>query len=153
MSDAAAIKVVQDVGLGQVVEHAPLPAALPRVVEFKNVTKTYNPDSARPYTAIRDITFVVEDLRAAREIADTGSSVLIYTSELPEIPLDGGGRALKPLPQARLHVFGPLVAKLAAGGGRGVKPLVGGGVLPRVGRFGDRHKKADQGRLQFGDDE
>lgn len=56
--------VVQDVGIGHVVEHEAATAvpSLPRMVEFKNVTKTYNADSSRPYTAIRDITFVVEDL-------------------------------------------------------------------------------------------
>ena len=38
----------------------PEPAHPPHVVEFKNVTKTYG--GARPYTAIRNITFHVKDL-------------------------------------------------------------------------------------------
>ena len=56
--------VIQDVGVGQVVEHAapPAPSPVAPVVEFKNVTKTYNADSSSAYTAIRDITFTVEDL-------------------------------------------------------------------------------------------
>jgi NitT/TauT family transport system ATP-binding protein len=36
---------------------------LPHVVEFTNVTKTYNPGRANEFTAIKDITFVVEDLK------------------------------------------------------------------------------------------
>jgi NitT/TauT family transport system ATP-binding protein len=55
--------VVQHVGLGQVIAK-PKPELLraPAVVEFRNVTKTYNPGSANAFTAIRDVSFVVEDL-------------------------------------------------------------------------------------------
>jgi len=31
------------------------------IIEFKNVTKTYSPGTSREFTAIRDVTFVVED--------------------------------------------------------------------------------------------
>ena len=34
----------------------------PHVVEFRDVTKTYNPGTPNEFTAIRDVTFVVEDL-------------------------------------------------------------------------------------------
>ncbi len=34
----------------------------PAVVEFKDVTKTYNPGRKNSYTAIKDVTFVVEDI-------------------------------------------------------------------------------------------
>jgi NitT/TauT family transport system ATP-binding protein len=63
MSDATA---GQPVGMGQVV--VPMAAATsspsPRgnVVEFRNVTKTYNAGRSNAYTAIRDITFAVEDI-------------------------------------------------------------------------------------------
>jgi NitT/TauT family transport system ATP-binding protein len=36
--------------------------ALPRIVEFHKVTKTYNPGQPNEFTAIREVTFVVEDL-------------------------------------------------------------------------------------------
>lgn len=39
----------------------------PHVVEFKNVTKTYNANSTRAYTAIKDVTFHVEDLEGHGE--------------------------------------------------------------------------------------
>jgi NitT/TauT family transport system ATP-binding protein len=35
---------------------------LPRVVQFQNVTKTYNAGQPNAYTAIQDVTFVVEDI-------------------------------------------------------------------------------------------
>src|SRR6516225_7246736 len=35
---------------------------LPRIVEFHKVTKTYNQGQPNEFTAIRDVTFVVEDL-------------------------------------------------------------------------------------------
>jgi NitT/TauT family transport system ATP-binding protein len=40
------------------------PKAFPRlpVVEFKHVTKTFNPGKKNPFTAIRDVTFRIEDL-------------------------------------------------------------------------------------------
>jgi ABC-type nitrate/sulfonate/bicarbonate transport system ATPase subunit len=43
----------------------------PAVVTFRNVAKTYNDGSANSFTAIRDVTFVVEDL------ADKGEFVAI----------------------------------------------------------------------------
>jgi NitT/TauT family transport system ATP-binding protein len=52
------------VGMGQVVNRfcKPKELGLPRVVEFRNVTKTYNAGQPNEYTAIRDINFFVEDL-------------------------------------------------------------------------------------------
>lgn len=39
-----------------------LPFQLPHVVEFRNVTKTYNQGEANEFTAIRDVNFLVQDL-------------------------------------------------------------------------------------------
>jgi NitT/TauT family transport system ATP-binding protein len=52
------------VGMGQIVDRfrKPKELGLPRVVDFRNVTKTYNAGQANAYTAIRDVTFFVEDL-------------------------------------------------------------------------------------------
>jgi NitT/TauT family transport system ATP-binding protein len=52
------------VGLGTVLDHVRKPEELtrPRMVEFRNVTKTYNPGTADEFTAIRNVSFVVEDL-------------------------------------------------------------------------------------------
>ncbi len=53
-----------DVGMGKVLDHVREPAESPRphVVEFRQVTKTYNAGQPNAFTAIRDVTFVVEDL-------------------------------------------------------------------------------------------
>jgi len=60
----SAPSISQDVGMGQVVERqaAPTSGLRPQVVEFRRVTKTYNAGSAGAYTAIRDITFAVENI-------------------------------------------------------------------------------------------
>ncbi|WP_165226213.1 ABC transporter ATP-binding protein [Aquisphaera insulae] len=52
------------VGVGEVLGHVETPdeVSLPHVVEFRSVTKTYNPGGANEFTAIRDVTFVVQDL-------------------------------------------------------------------------------------------
>jgi len=54
----------KDVGMGQVLDHVRHPAAIgaPHVVEFKNVSKTYNYGQPNQFTAIRDVNFVVADL-------------------------------------------------------------------------------------------
>lgn len=54
----------QPVGVGQVLQHVRGPAdvARPAVVEFRRVTKTYNAETSAAFTAIRDVTFIVEDL-------------------------------------------------------------------------------------------
>jgi NitT/TauT family transport system ATP-binding protein len=63
MSDATA---GQPVGMGQVVVPTAAATSSPsprgNVVEFRNVTKTYNAGRSNAYTAIRDITFAVEDI-------------------------------------------------------------------------------------------
>ncbi len=50
--------------MGQIVDRfrKPKELGLPRVVDFRSVTKTYNAGEANAYTAIRDVTFFVEDL-------------------------------------------------------------------------------------------
>ena len=55
---------VQDVGIAQVLGHVKKPNELhvPHVVEFRNVSKTYNVGQANQFTAIRDVNFVVADL-------------------------------------------------------------------------------------------
>jgi NitT/TauT family transport system ATP-binding protein len=52
------------VGMGQIVDRfrKPPELGLPRVVDFRQVTKTYNAGLPNAYTAIRDVTFFVEDL-------------------------------------------------------------------------------------------
>lgn len=52
------------IGMGEVLPHVVKPSELsvPAVVEFRNVSKTYNAGTAQAYTAIRDVTFVVADL-------------------------------------------------------------------------------------------
>jgi NitT/TauT family transport system ATP-binding protein len=52
------------VGMGHVVNRfcKPKELGLPRVVDFRNVSKTYNAGLSNAYTAVRDINFFVEDL-------------------------------------------------------------------------------------------
>ncbi len=59
-----------DVGVGKVLHHVRQPheIRLPHIVEFRNVTKTYNAGSPNAFTAIRDITFVVQDLKDKGEL-------------------------------------------------------------------------------------
>ena len=55
---------VQPVGVGAVLDHvrAPQEISVPAVVTFSHVTKTYNAGRSNAFTAIRDVSFVVEDL-------------------------------------------------------------------------------------------
>ena len=51
------------VGIGEVLDLArPRRPELPKVVEFRGVAKTFNPGQPNAFTAIRDVTFVVDDL-------------------------------------------------------------------------------------------
>ena len=61
------------VGMGTVLDHVRTPREVlrPHVVEFRNVTKTYNVGKAEEFTAIRDVNFVVED------IADKGEFICV----------------------------------------------------------------------------
>ena len=61
------------VGMGEVLDHvrAPDELARPPVVEFRSVTKTYNAGEPNEFTAIRDVTFVVEDLVGKGELICT----------------------------------------------------------------------------------
>jgi len=63
MSESAIVPA-RSVGMGQVLERVrgPRDLQLPPVVEFRNVTKTYNLGKPNEFQAIRDVTFVVEDL-------------------------------------------------------------------------------------------
>ncbi len=53
------------VGMAHPLNHVRQPAdvTLPHVVEFKNVSKTYNSGRSNAFTAIKDISFVVQDLK------------------------------------------------------------------------------------------
>lgn len=60
----------REIGVARAVGPAP-PAdtlKLPPVVEFRNVTKTYNAGRADAFTAIRDVTFAVKDLAGRGEM-------------------------------------------------------------------------------------
>jgi len=46
----------------EVKDPTPIPRGVPLVVDFQQVTKTYDPGGPREFTAIRDVTFSVEDL-------------------------------------------------------------------------------------------
>ncbi len=54
----------EEVGVGHILEHVrdETEVANPPVVVFKDVTKTYNAGQANAFTAIKDVSFVVEDL-------------------------------------------------------------------------------------------
>jgi NitT/TauT family transport system ATP-binding protein len=70
---SSAPQAAQPVGMGEVLGHVRTPAELARpcVVEFRKVSKTYNTGQSNEYTAIRDVTFVVEDLVAKGEFICT----------------------------------------------------------------------------------
>jgi ABC-type nitrate/sulfonate/bicarbonate transport system ATPase subunit len=63
----------ETVGMGEILGRVRTPAELarPSVVEFRKVTKTYNAGEPNEFTAIRDVTFVVEDLVAKGEFVCT----------------------------------------------------------------------------------
>lgn len=63
-STTAAASAVQPVGMGRIIDRtkSPVNQGLPRVVEFRKVTKTYNAGQSNEFTAIRDVNFFVEDL-------------------------------------------------------------------------------------------
>ena len=60
----------QDVGVGHVLDcvRAPDEVHRGRVVEFRSVTKTYGAGGPNAFTAIKDVTFVVEDLSDKGEL-------------------------------------------------------------------------------------
>jgi NitT/TauT family transport system ATP-binding protein len=73
-------------------------AALPSVVEFRNVTKTFNPGTSREFTALQDVSFRVEDTPEIGEfIAIVGpsgcgkSTILNLIQGFPDVypPTDG----------------------------------------------------------------
>jgi|EndMetStandDraft_3_1072993.scaffolds.fasta_scaffold169267_1 NitT/TauT family transport system ATP-binding protein len=68
MSDSspteAAAAAPRPIGVGEILPSVRVPEqiARPAVVAFKHVTKTYNSGQSNAFTAIKDVTFVVEDL-------------------------------------------------------------------------------------------
>jgi NitT/TauT family transport system ATP-binding protein len=56
-------------GMGVVLDHVRRhdEVRTPHVVQFRNVTKTYNADGPNAFTAIKDVSFVVEDLTGKGE--------------------------------------------------------------------------------------
>lgn len=65
MSDTpATAESSADVGVGQVLDHVRQPEEVPsaHIVEFRGVTKTFSAGKPNAFTAIKDVTFVVEDL-------------------------------------------------------------------------------------------
>src|SRR5262245_22111478 len=65
----ASLSATQPVGMGVVLDHVRRPEEIkrPHVVEFRKVSKTYNAGEPKEFTAIKDVTFVVEDLPAKGE--------------------------------------------------------------------------------------
>lgn len=62
-SSPAAQSPAAKVGIGEVLDLArPRPAELPKIVEFRQVRKTFNVGQPNEFTAIRDVSFFVEDL-------------------------------------------------------------------------------------------
>ena len=63
-SSSASASPSQSVGMGEVLSSVRVSAELyrPPVVEFRKITKAYNAGLPNEFTAIRDVTFVVEDL-------------------------------------------------------------------------------------------
>jgi NitT/TauT family transport system ATP-binding protein len=61
---ATTVPPAAEIGVGQVLQHVRQPdeMTVPHVVEFRNVTKTYNSGQSNSFTAIRDVSFVVADL-------------------------------------------------------------------------------------------
>ena len=61
---AATSPAVQPVGLGRIIYRTagPVSRGLPRIVDFRQVSKTYNPGQPHEFTAIKDVNFYVEDL-------------------------------------------------------------------------------------------
>ena len=62
------------IGMGQVVDRFAKPKehGFPRVVEFRSVTKTYNAGLPNQYTAVSNVSFIVEDTRT-RESSSASS--------------------------------------------------------------------------------
>jgi NitT/TauT family transport system ATP-binding protein len=61
---ASSVLPGQKIGVGRVLSGVREPAAVrePHVVEFRDVSKTYNPGRSNEFTAIRHVKFVVQDL-------------------------------------------------------------------------------------------
>ncbi|MBI3865236.1 MAG: ABC transporter ATP-binding protein [Planctomycetia bacterium] len=72
-ASAAVPRPYQPVGMGEVLSQVRKPEDLvrPAAVEFRNVSKTYNAGLPNEYTAIRNVSFVVEDLVAKGEFVCT----------------------------------------------------------------------------------
>ncbi len=62
--DTPAVDTAENVGLGHVLQHDQEPESVPgkHVVEFQEVTKTYNAGKRNAFTAIQNVSFTVKDL-------------------------------------------------------------------------------------------
>jgi NitT/TauT family transport system ATP-binding protein len=65
----ATVKPGSAVGIGRIVDRTrgQIDRSKPRVVEFRQVTKTYNAGRPNAFTAIKDVTFAVDDLEGHGE--------------------------------------------------------------------------------------
>lgn len=103
-----------DLGVGRIVEPEipPQSAASSHVVEFRNVTKTYNVGLANEFTAIKDVTFVVRDLPGKGEFVSVlgpsgcGKSTILR--------LIAGLQPQHPPTTGEVHVLGEQVTEPAA---------------------------------------
>jgi NitT/TauT family transport system ATP-binding protein len=103
----------QAMGLGRVLEQTkPFETGRPHVVEFRDVTKTYNAGLANEFTAIKDVNFVVSDLPNKGEFvcvlgpSGCGKSTILR--------LIAGLEPQHPATQGEVLVFGKPVAEPGA---------------------------------------
>jgi NitT/TauT family transport system ATP-binding protein len=108
-SSAAPVAAERVVGMGRIIEHAHLSAdsQSPHVVQFRDVTKTYNAGLPNEFTAIRDVSFVVPDLPGKGEFvcilgpSGCGKSTILR--------LIAGLEPQHPATAGDVHVFGQSV--------------------------------------------
>ena len=111
------------IGIGEVLDHVQTAgeASLPHVVEFRKVTKTYNPGGPNEFTAIRDVTFVVPDL------VDKGEFVGVLgpsgCGKSTILRLIAGLRPQHPPTSGDVLVFGQPVQRPGAGPRHGLSGL------------------------------
>lgn len=104
----------EDLGVGRIVqpETPPQSGASSHVVEFRNVTKTYNVGLANEFTAIKDVGFVVRDLSGQGEFVSVlgpsgcGKSTILR--------LIAGLQPQHPPTTGEVHVLGEQVTAPAA---------------------------------------
>ena len=62
------------------VDVQPVESKLPLVVDFRNVTKTFEEGTPKAFTAIKDVTFAVEDLPGIGEFIGKYNEVRLHQS-------------------------------------------------------------------------